>query len=68
MQLGDFESIPRVGFRMTVYKDGPKDDMNNYRPISVISSFAKIKDKLVHNQLYFYLTENNLLGSSQHDF
>ena len=42
--------------------------MDNYRPISVISIIAKIKEKLVHNQLYYYLIENNLLSSSQHGF
>ena len=29
-----------------IHKDGDKSDMNNYRPISVISIIAKIMEKL----------------------
>ena len=36
-------------------------DLNNYRPISIISIIAKIMEKLVHIQLYFYLQEANLI-------
>ena len=41
-----------------IYKNGsgPKQDMNNYRPISVISAIAKVIEKIAHNQLSFILT------------
>ena len=42
--------------------------MNNYRPISVISTIAKVLEKVAHNQLYLYLQDENLLSTSQHDF
>ena len=49
-----------------IYKKGPKDDMNNYRPISVISTIAKVMEKIAHNQLYSYLQNENILSPSQH--
>ena len=38
------------------------DDNNNYRPISVLSSFSKILERAVHRQLIDYLETNYLLS------
>ena len=43
-------------------------DLNNYRPISVISTVAKIFKKKIYDQLYQYLNENGLLNSGQSSF
>ena len=51
-----------------IYKKGKKDDPNNYRPISVIPVVAKIFEKLVHEQLYTYLDDNDLLANCQPGF
>ena len=42
--------------------------MNNYRKISVISVVAKILEKLIFEQLYEYLNNNNLISVSQSGF
>ena len=51
-----------------VYKSGAKSNMNNYRPISIISIIAKTMEKLVHKQIYSYLQQNNILIEAQHGF
>ena len=51
-----------------IFKKGKKDDMNNYRPISVISVVAKIFEKFTFEQLYEYLNNNNLISESQSGF
>ena len=43
-------------------------DCNNYRPISIICSIAKILEKLVYSQLSEYLKINNILSPSQSGF
>ena len=48
-----------------IYKDGPTDDRSNYRPISVLPVVARFFEKLIYEQLYSYLNENNLLFSGQ---
>lgn len=48
-----------------IHKGGSVDDNNNYRPISVLSSFSKILERAVHHQLIDYLEANNLLSESQ---
>ena len=42
--------------------------MTNYRPIPVISVVAKIAEKLIHDQIYSYLHNCNLLSKCQHGF
>ena len=51
-----------------IFKDGDKSVEKNYRPISVLPVVSRLFDKLVYNQLYQYLNENNLLASSQSGF
>ena len=51
-----------------IFKNGSKSDLNNYRPISVIPTVAKIFEKIIYDQLYQYLNENGLLNSGQSGF
>ena len=37
---------------MPVHKGGLTDDVNNFRPISLLSIFEKIMENLMHNRLY----------------
>ena len=41
--------------------------MNNYRPISLLSIFDKIMEKIMHKRLYNFLKENNILYNKQYD-
>ena len=51
-----------------VYKKGSKHTVGNYRPISLLSVFDKILEKIMHARLYNYLNSNNLLYSYQFGF
>ena len=51
-----------------LFKQGERFDLNNYRPISVTSIIAKVFERIVYNQLYGYLTTNNLISSQQSGF
>ena len=42
--------------------------MNNYRPISVLSIFARIMEKILHDQLIDYFKEKKMLKKNQHAF
>ena len=37
-----------------IYKSGKKNDMGNYRPISLISNIAKIFEKIIHKRHQFH--------------
>ena len=51
-----------------IFKKGSKSDLDNYRPISVTPIVSKIFERIVFDQLYQYLNENNLLTNCQSGF
>ena len=52
-----------------VYKSkGSYDDPGNYRPISVISYFAKIMEKIIYRQLFTYISNHNFISPAQSAF
>ena len=51
-----------------IYKDGSVLEASNYRPISVLPVCLKVFEKIIHQQLYSYLTSNNLLSIYQSGF
>lgn len=51
-----------------IFKSGKKDDVNNYRPISVLPLVSKIMERAVQKQLVSFLTENNVLSINQSGF
>ena len=58
----------KVGRVTPIFKAGEKEDLNNYRPITVLPTFARIFEKLIYEQLYSYLVDNGLLGNQQWGF
>lgn len=65
---GHFPSRLKVSKVYAKHKKGPKSDPQNYRPISLISTFAKIIEKLVLKRLMAYLIQHNLITANQHGF
>ena len=51
-----------------VFKSGDKHDYNNYRPISLLSSFSKLMEKVVARQIIGFLNFHNLLYKHQYGF
>lgn len=51
-----------------IYKSGEKNKLSNYRPISVLSFFSKIIEKLMANRVTDYLNKFKLLSSTQYGF
>ena len=51
-----------------LHKGGSTTEITNYRPISLLSCFSKIYEKLMHARLTKFLTVNNILYKSQYGF
>ena len=51
-----------------IFKTGDSLDPSNYRPISLLSTFSKILEKIVYNRLFTYLEANSLLSPHQFGF
>ena len=60
---GIFPNDWKIARITPIFKSEAKDEMTNYRPISVISVVAKIAEKLIYNQIYNY----NLLQTPNTD-
>ena len=58
----------KVAKVIPIHKDNEKDELNNYRPISILSAISKVMERLVYNQLYEYLSKNELLSKCQSGF
>ena len=57
----EFPSAWKLAHVSPVFKKGDNKLCSNYRPISLLSNTSKVFEKLVHNRIYTYLTENMLL-------
>ena len=68
LATGIFPDKLKIAKIIPLYKKNEDDQMNNYRPISLLPVFSKIFEKVVQTQLYNYLSSNNLLFESQHGF
>ena len=51
-----------------IHKKGPSTDPSNYRPISLLSVFSKILEKLMYRRLYAYLEKLNFFYPFQFGF
>ena len=63
-----FLKIWKEGKVTPIYKSGDLCNMSNYRPITVLPILSKILERLVHTQIYSYLSENKILSQSQFGF
>ena len=63
--------IPRelkIAKIVPVFKDGDCHEYTNYRPISLLSSFAKLLEKIVARQLVGFLNAHNVIYQHQYGF
>ncbi|XP_065677505.1 uncharacterized protein LOC136092858 [Hydra vulgaris] len=44
-----------------VYKNGDDSIPSNYKPISILSYFSKLLERIMYNRLYSYLEKHNIL-------
>ena len=68
LKCGIFPDIWKLGRVRPIFKTGSRNDANNYRPISVISVFSRMLEKIVHDQLIEYLITNKVLTPNQSAF
>ena len=52
---GDFLTAFELAKLVLIHKGGQADDINNYRPISILNNFSKVFEKCMHRRLYSYL-------------
>ena len=66
---GNFPNKLKTSKVIPLHKKGSTQNTNNYRPISLLSVFSKVFEKLMHQRIYKFLeTHRNILYPSQFGF
>lgn len=66
LSCGIFPDVWKHANIVPVHKSGSKHDVATYRPISILSAFSKLFERLVHNKLYPAI--RSVLIKEQHGF
>ena len=67
-QFGIFPDSLKIAKIIPIYKSGEKNDVSNYRPISILSPISKILEKLIHSRSTKFFEKNSVISSSQYGF
>ena len=68
MENGIFPSSLKIAKVVPIHKGGSKLDIQNYRPISLLSAFSKIFEKIMHCRVAQFLDKNQALHEQQYGF
>ena len=65
---GVFPSDWKIAKVSPLFTSGDLNNANNYRPISVLPTIARVFERLIFDQLYTYVNDNNFLYTYQSGF
>lgn len=68
IDYGIFPTAFKKAIIHPIHKSGDKHSLNNYRPISILTSLSKVFEKLLNSRLLSYLNTNSLLSNQQFGF
>ena len=67
-ECGIFPNELKLAKVIPTFKNGDKQDISNYRPISILSLFSKIFEKTMYNHLINFIDKNKILYKYQFGF
>jgi len=65
LSIGVFPDRLKYAIVKPIFKRGKKQDISNYRPISLLTSFSKIFGKLIYAGLHARIDMNSILVHKQ---
>ena len=68
LSSGIIPSQFKIAKVIPIFKSGDPRLPNNYRPISLLSNFSKILEKIMYNRLINFIEHHNLLSKHQFGF
>ena len=66
--LGTFPNCLKEAAFIPIFKKGANENIDNYRPIALLSVPSKIIEKVVANQIFEFLKINNILSNCLYGF
>ena len=67
-ESGTFPEELKLAKVIPIFKSEDKQDISNYRPISILSFFSKVFEKTMHNHLINFIDANKILYTYQFGF
>lgn len=68
LDSGIFPSAFKKAIVHPIFKNGDRHSVSNYRPISVLSVFSKIFEKILNEKLVDFLNSNDFFSNNQFGF
>ncbi|XP_065642240.1 uncharacterized protein LOC136073891 [Hydra vulgaris] len=68
LKNGDFPDQLKLAKIIPIYKNGDDSLESNYRPISILSCFSKVLERIMYNRIYNFIDKNNILYPKQFGF
>ena len=68
IELNNFANDWKIAKVFPFYKSGERDDVHNYRAISVLPTISRLFEGLIYDQFFSYLTDYNLINTRQSGF
>ncbi|XP_050509197.1 uncharacterized protein LOC114345645 [Diabrotica virgifera virgifera] len=68
LSTGVFPEALKYSKVLPIYKKGDSSKADNYRPISIVSTFGKVIEKVIKQQLYSYFESKSYFSNSQYGF
>ena len=65
---GIFPSELKLARVVPIFKAGDPTEITNYRPISVLTLFSKVFEKIMYNQVLDFMDKNNVFYEHQYGF
>ena len=65
---GLFPDIFKIAEVVPLHKSNSKEQVENYRPISLLVTISKLLEKIVYSRIYNFLDQTNQLFQSQYGF
>ena len=65
---GIFPESFKLSKVIPIHKKGNKLELNNYRPISILTCFFKVLEILIHNKVLEFLKKHNVIHKTQYGF
>jgi hypothetical protein len=68
LSTGTFPTRLKFSQVNPIFKKGNKAEISNYRPISLLTSFSKVFEKVIYKRSHYHVNSNNILAKEQYGF
>jgi hypothetical protein len=68
LETGTFPEQLKIAKVIPIHKRGNTRNINNHRPIALLSVFSKLLEKLVYDGVVIFMEKNGIINEAQHGF